>query len=246
VNFFSNNFKAIWWGVIVITLGFYFWQRFPDLSTGKTVTADMLVFLVWIAVCLVPFFNQFEFLGLKLKGQIDEAKQELKGEITSLRNEISNNNNVDVKPNIWVGNQPAPASDEKLQEMEVKINRIVKATEASFGYEHKVKASSSIEPDIMFLMETRYQIESGLRKLAPLSGTLVKRKVLPIRQIIYALVENEILPAELAKVATEVYSICSPAIHGDIDNITSNQIDFVKKVSSEIISVINSAVEKFV
>lgn len=230
----------------MITLGFYFWQRFPDLSTGKTVTADMLVFIVWIAVCLVPFFNQFEFLGIKLKGQIDEVKKELKGEINSLRSEISNTNNVDVKPSVWVGNQSTPASDEKLLEMEEKLNRIVKATEAGFGYEAKNKASSNIEPDIMFLFETRYQIESGLRKLAPLSGIVVERRALPMVKILYQLVENEVLPSELAKVAREVYSICSPAIHGDIDKITPTQVEFVKKVSPELISVINSAVEKFV
>jgi hypothetical protein len=225
VNFFSNNFKVIWWGIIVITLGFYFWQRFPDLSTGKTVTADMLVFIIWMAVCLVPFFNQFEFLGLKLKGQIEEAKQELQGEISSLRNEITNNNNVDVKPNFWVGGQSTPASDEKLQEMEEKLNRIIKATEAGFGYEAKTVTSSNIAPDIMFLMETRYKIESGLRKLAPLSGLEVGRRPLPMVKILYQLVQSEILPSELAQVAREVYSICSPAIHGDTDKITPKQVE---------------------
>lgn len=246
MNFFSNNFKAIWWGIIVITLGFYFWHRFPDLTAGETVTADMLVFIIWMAVCLVPFFNQFEFLGLKLKGQIEEAKQELQGQINSLKSEISNNNNVDVKPSIWVGNQTAPASDEKLIEMEEKLNKIIKATEVGFGYEAKPVKSSSIDPDVMFLIETRYQIESGLRKLTPLFDLNVGRRPLAMSKILYQLVENELLPSELAKVAKEVYSICSPAIHGDTEGITANQIKFVKKVSPELISVINGAVEKFV
>ncbi len=250
MNFFSNNFKVIWWGVIVITLGFYFWQRFPDLSTGKTVTADMLVFIVWIAVCLVPFFNQFEFLGIKLKGQIDEVKKELQGQINSLKSEINNNNNVDVKPNVspnfWVGNQPAPASDEKLLELESKLDKIITATEAGFGYEVKShsKPLHGISPDILFLFETRYQIETGIRKLVKLSGSNAIKRPFPISKVIYQLVEEELFPPDLASLVREVYSICTPAIHGE--NVKSTQIDFVRKAAPELISVIEAASEKFV
>ncbi len=246
VNFFSNNFKVFWWTVIVLVLGVYFWHRFPDLVLGKAVTADMLVFVVWIAVCLVPFFNQFEFLGLKLKAQIEEAKQELQGQINTLRNEVSNSNSVDVKPSFWVGTGSTPASDEKLAEMEQKIDKVVKATEAGFGYEAKSTKSTAIDPDIMYLFETRYQIEAGLRNLARLSELNIERRPFPLTKIIYHLVENELLPSELGGVAREVYSICSPAVHGDIHKVSQNQIEFVKKVSPELIAVINSAVQKFV
>ncbi|WP_323924077.1 hypothetical protein [Aeromonas veronii] len=246
MNFFSNNFKVFWWAVIVLILGIYFWKRFPDLTLGKAVTADMLTFIVWVAVCLVPFFNQFEFFGLKLRAQIEEAKKELQGQINTLRNEVSNSNNVDVKPSFWVGTSNTPASDEKLAEMEQKIDKIVQATEASFGYEAKLNKSTNINPDIMNLFEIRYQIESGLRKLARISEPNFERRPLPLTKIIFNLVENELLPSEFGSVAREVYSICTPAVHGDIDKVSKNQIDFVKRVSPELISVINSAVQKFV
>ncbi|EGQ8029068.1 hypothetical protein ACWOKN_004323 [Vibrio vulnificus] len=246
MNFFSNNFKIFWWGFIVITLGFYFWQRFPELALGNAVTADMLVFIVWIAVCLVPFFNQFEFLGLKLKAQMEETKKELQGQINTLRNEVSNSNNVDVKPNFWVGSAGLPASDEKLMEMEQKLDLIVKATEVSFGYNSRSTNSISVDSDVLYLFETRYQIEFGLRKLARVADVKTSRRGLVISRLVYELVEHELLPAELAEVAREVYAICSPAVHGDTDRINLNQIEFVKRVSPELISVINGAIEKFV
>lgn len=158
----------------------------------KSCNSRLLVLIVWIAVCLVPFFNQFEFLGLKLKAQI------------------------------------------------------VKATEASFGYEVKSVKSTAIDPNIMYLFETRYQIESGLRNLTRLSDLNIERRLLPLTKIIYHLVENELLPSELGGVAREVYSICSPAMHRDIHKVSENQIEFIKKVSPELITVINSAVQKFV
>lgn len=250
MNFFSNNFKAIWWGVIVITLGFYFWQRLPDLTTGKSVTADMLVFVVWIAVCLVPFFNQFEFLGVKLKGQIEEAKKELQGQINYLKSEINNNNNVDVKPNVspnfWVGNQPTPASDEKLLELESKLDKIITATEAGFGYKVKnqPKPAYDVSPDVSFLFETRYQIENGIRKLVKLSSSNTLKRPFPISKVIYHLVEEELLPSDIAALVREVYSICTPAMHGE--EVKATQVDFVRKVAPELISVIEAASEKFV
>lgn len=160
-------------------LGAYFWQRFPDLVLGKAVTADMLVFIVWIAVCLVPFFNQFEFLGLKLKAQIEEAKQELQGQINTFRNEVSNSNNVDVKPSFWVGTGSTPSSDEKLAEIGQKIDKIVNSAEAGFGYDAKSTKSTAIGPDIMYLFKTRYQIESGLRNLVRLSDLNTERRPFP-------------------------------------------------------------------
>ncbi|HDY7910754.1 TPA: hypothetical protein RQK48_004389 [Vibrio vulnificus] len=246
MDFFSKNFKIFWWAFIVIVLGFYFWQRFPELIVGNSVTADMLVFVVWIAVCLAPFFNQLELFGLKFKAQIEETKQELQGQINVLRNEVSNSNNVDVKPNFWVGSGLTPASDEKLIELEQKLDLVVKATEVSFGYHSRSSEPRGTDPDIIYLLETRYLIEAGLRKLAQASG--IKRKGCPVfgARLIYELVEYELLPAELAEVAREVYAICSPVVHGDLDRLNQNQVEFVKKVSPEVISVINSAVEKFV
>ncbi|MDB6195746.1 hypothetical protein [Vibrio parahaemolyticus] len=222
MNFFSNNFKVFWWAVIVLVLGVYFWHRFPDLVLGKAVTADMLVFVVWIAVCLVPFFNQFEFFGLKIKAQIEEAKQELQGQINILRNEVSNSNSVDVKPSFWVGTGSTPASDEKLAEMEQKIDKVVKATEAGFGYEAKSTKSTAIDPDIMYLFETRYQIEAGLRNLARLSELNIERRPFPLTKIIYHLVENELLPSELGCSSGSLFNLFSSSAWGHTQGVSKS------------------------
>jgi len=97
---FSNGFRIVYWLSLVGVLTWFLSQRVEDAIAGRATLADTLVFAVWVALLLAPLFTEVELLGVKLKQAVEEAKKEIKGEIASLRNEVSTAVSVraDVSP----------------------------------------------------------------------------------------------------------------------------------------------------
>lgn len=89
-----NWFRIVWWAVLLVLIGSILYARRDDLLTGHAVPADVLIFLVWVGLFLMPLFQEVNLFGLKLKQEI----QELKKEVTNLRTEFRNT--VDVRPQI--------------------------------------------------------------------------------------------------------------------------------------------------
>lgn len=58
---------------------------------------DIIIFLIWIALLLVPIFEEIGLFGIKLKREIQDLKTDLTGQILSLRTEV--HNSIDLKRN---------------------------------------------------------------------------------------------------------------------------------------------------
>src|SRR5215469_13274727 len=97
-----NWIKVTWWLVLCAVITAYLIVRWPDLVAGKAVPADIFVFFVWVALLLVPIFQEVEFFGLKFKQEIEKAKKELKAEILSVRTELRNDVRTVISPQFTV------------------------------------------------------------------------------------------------------------------------------------------------
>ena len=75
-----NWFTISWWLLLVGLLSAFLGHRYTDLAAGRAVPADIVVFVIWVALLLAPLFNEVSLLGITLKQQIDE----LRGYISSL------------------------------------------------------------------------------------------------------------------------------------------------------------------
>ena len=106
---FSQKFKKIWWAILLIALSIFLVLRFPAMIAGMSVPADVVVFLVWIALAVAPIFAEVDLFGVKLKQQIGEIKEE----IAALRIAISQNQHQTV--NVQVA-QPAEVAQKQLLE----------------------------------------------------------------------------------------------------------------------------------
>ena len=108
MEFLTKNFKTFWWAVLVFAIGFYLFDRYPELQKSQAQWFDALVFIIWIALCLVPFFNEMELFGLKFKKQIEEIKEHVSKEIASIRNEVkvTSDNSQSMSPNFMFGYPP--------------------------------------------------------------------------------------------------------------------------------------------
>jgi hypothetical protein len=60
-------FKISWWIILLLLTGIILFKRYEAITTGQSVPVDVFVFLIFVALMLVPIFSEIEFFGLKLK-----------------------------------------------------------------------------------------------------------------------------------------------------------------------------------
>ncbi|PWJ52973.1 hypothetical protein CLV98_1292 [Dyadobacter jejuensis] len=90
-----------------------------------------------------------------------------------------------------------------------------------------------ISQDVQFLFGVRYNIEKELRRIS--SKFIDDERPRPIMTMLTRLVEQQLISPNQHKVIRNLYSIASPAIHGDEQKLTVAEIDFAKQIAPGII-----------
>src|SRR6266446_2760204 len=105
-----NWFKVVWWLLLTGLLTAFLYHRYPDLVTGRAAAADIVVFVIWVALLLAPLFNEVSLLGITLKREIEDLKGFVSAQVVDIRSEVRNA--VDVRTTFSPQfNIPAPAAD---------------------------------------------------------------------------------------------------------------------------------------
>jgi hypothetical protein len=234
-----NWLKVLWWLILVGLLSYFLRERLPDLLSGKAAPADIAVFGVWAALLLAPLFSEVTLLGVTLKNEIEELKGDIAAQFSEVRSDIRNA--VDVRTTVsQTFHQPAPPTDAQLPAIESQVKAAVAAALAEHG--GKIASDSddlAVTDDVKFLFATRYHIESELRRIGTgREVAAVVRRPAPVHLLSRSLVESGLLSPRLGNAIREVYSVCSPAIHGE--TVSEAQVAFVKDVGPELISALRS------
>lgn len=232
-----NWAKIVWWLALVLAGGVFVYFRRAPIIGGQGTPIDLFVVGVGTALLLAPLFIEMEFLGLKLKQQIEETKKDLESKIVELRTEIK----TSAQSNVTVNQQtPTPPPDDKLHgRLEVIQHAIADLQSALLkqGQETENGYGMKIGDDVAYAFATRYSIERELKRI--LDATRLpnsRRKMNGVTRLITQLTELEILPPEVANGVRDVYAICSPAIHGE--PITEAQLDFLKKLGPDLLQTL--------
>ncbi|WP_206957493.1 hypothetical protein [Trinickia acidisoli] len=240
-----NWVRTGWWVILIVVLTVFLYGRYPDLKAGRAAAADVVVFVIWIALLLAPLFGEVSLLGIKLKQQFDELENMMTTQITDIRNDLRNT--IDVRTTISPSfNIPAAPSDAQLPAIERRINEIISERLSALG----VHVSPSILPinvdnDVSFLFAARYNLEKELRRIMESSPTAVsnadttetvRRRAVPLPVHLRSLVDLGLIDRQLAGAIREVYSVCSPAIHGE--SVSKAQVAFVKDVAPRLIATL--------
>jgi hypothetical protein len=240
---FPNWFKIIWWIGLLGLTGIILYKRFDAITSGQSVSADVFVFLIFVALTLVPIFSEIEFFGIKLKKEIEDLKHTINIKFGDIKNEIRNTQTQSVT-NTFQGYGPPPP-DNKLPELENDIDRIVKAKLKEHGVTFDSHPSSKIDvpDDNLQMFKVRYNIETQLRRIWEQrfkNGEIDARfKHLSTMRIIQDLTKFEIIDKNFYGVLREILSICNYAIHGE--SVTSNQVKFVTKNAKQVIDYLSQA-----
>jgi hypothetical protein len=236
---FSRSFMAIWWAILLITIGIYLRGRYNLLVSGDANYTDVVVFLVWVAICLGPLFNEIELPGIKLSREIKELKESVGEQIQSIRMEVFSQTSSQsaASNNVWFTNPP---SDSSLSLSKEEILKVVKEEMAAYG---KAPPASTVafdvSEDVVLLFKARHNIEQELRKLSyPLEEDAIQRRAMPISRMLWHLTRSEVITSDLAGAIREIYSVCSPAIHGEA--VSEAQVDFVRDTAPNVVAALKS------
>ena len=231
-----NWFKILWWVILCVCLFVVLYARVSAIQNGTATSVDAFLFLILFILLLLPLFSEFDLFGIKLKARIEEVKSEVKEQVTLLRNEIvSVGVNTQFNPQIHL----APPPDSKLPELEKKYQRILDELKLNRRSESLVDIQTelTVPADANYLFLVRYSIEKELRRIwrDRFDGDL-QRRAIPVRKILSYLRESELVDPALPGMVQEVYSVCSPAIHGE--DVTQAQIEFVRDIAPDLISTL--------
>ncbi|MFY7938842.1 MAG: hypothetical protein ACOVOQ_15800 [Flavobacterium sp.] len=121
---------------------------------------------------------------------------------------------------------------------EITVDKdIIKKTLDELGIKKTVdfnpKKDFNISENVSFLFSIRYNIEKQIRNLAEKHLGIDSPK--PVIALLSKLVEIEIITPSQQKAIRNIYSITSPAIHGDENKLTLAEVDFVKKIGPTIL-----------
>lgn len=238
---FSKDFRTFWWGTLIICMGYYLVSRLEQLQAGKPTWFDALVFIVWIALALGPFFKEMEFLGFKLKQEVAKLKEHVTSEIASIRTTIQTtvDQRQSVTSSLMVG-YPPPL-DSQLSNIQEQIRVAVREAVGSVVETQRPPSTQAVEPppdETQLLFAARLALEKELRIIhrPAISGISDVRRFEPIQRITEALVRNEVITPDIGHAIREVYSVCSLAVHGE--DVSPAKVDFVRNTAPELISAL--------
>lgn len=234
-----NWFKIAWWIILLLLTGFILYKRYEAITTGQSVIADVFIFLIFVALMLVPIFKEVDFFGIKLKKEIEDLKQDINIKLGDIKTEIKNSQ-VQTVHNTFQG-FGAPSPDNKLPELETEIDRIVKAKMKEHGVADNKSMREIVDvPDYnLQLFKIRYNIETQLRRIwGQYFDTIdFDPGVAPVIKMIPMLIQQQIIDIDFSEILKEILSICNYAIHGK--SLTDKQVKFVINNAKQVLDYLN-------
>ncbi|TGN18853.1 hypothetical protein [Leptospira idonii] len=233
---FSNWFKIIWWVILLIILALILSTRINSIINGSSVPADILIFLIFIALMLVPIYSEIEFFGIKFKQELEDLKNHLDLKISDIKNDFRNQQSQSLTTNFNSFGPPPP--DISLPQLTEEIERIVRTRLTELGTHQEGETNLQIEvpENNLQLFKIRFNIESELRRIwiqrfNKESNDNVRYHSLV--KIMSELTKYEILDKSFYGILREILSICNYAVHGE--TVSENQASFVTSNAQEII-----------
>ena len=94
---------------------------------------------------------------------------------------------------------------------------------------------AAVPAETQFLFSVRYGLDKEIRRIA--EKRLLGARA-PTYRVVSELVKSEQISPALGNAMTDVYRVCSPAIHGD--SPTEAQVAFVRQVAPQLIAALKA------
>ena len=205
-------------------------QRLDDASPIS------VFFFVWIFLILLPFFTEFEFLGIKIKKEVKEAveksNEEVKNSINYLRFLISQTNNVSSNINVSLDSSFYSAKKVRdcVKELEKKAPQI------------KTNEKPNVESSVLELFKVKFCLERELREIIKSIGCDDYR-IMPTDQMIVFLLNRGLVQDKFYALLSAVIKIADRGIHGDY--LRQEQVSLIVQAYPLIIGMLRDCKEAY-
>lgn len=198
---------------IIIRMDVYF--------SNSLTTLDNMILILFVIFSILPIFSEIDFMGVKLKREIEKNKIETDRELLQIKAEINNNSMHNSNVIYNYANLP---------------DNTLKTIEKDYQSNFKIYDNFDIDNDAILCLKIRQKIEVLLKQLAEKYGVLEKNMALiPLLRI---LVNKEVIPNKLYGVLIEIIIICNKSIHGE--KISENHSEFIRNTYSQVLLELES------
>jgi len=240
----KNINKTYYWIGLLVFLSLILGLRYFGFLIELRKEFFYAIFGLWICLILLPLFGEIEFLGIKLKKEIDELKKDVKSEIQSIKYEINTSN----KQQVFLGYGPPP-SDNKIPELEKEINDLkenFKLTEKTKPtiQSTELKGIFDVSDSTLQLFQIRFKLEELITKIWNNyrdDNDLDNLRIISPTKMLNDLRSLEIINSDILEITRGILSICNSAVHGKMTS--KRQREFVFENSKIIYDTLSEKIE---
>jgi len=229
------RWKYLYWFVIVAFLTFLMLRRLSSFLSGNPTNMDIIVFIIWITLLIVPMFREVNIFGVGLKNEIDSLRNDFRGEMLNLRSEIQNTNIF--SPQINVGQPP---SDSELPRLTEAIQKAFKDMGGTINIQAIQTEEELLTPaNTQYLFSVRYNLEKELNRVwrqhTASQSEKYPRSPGELMRLLYM---RGTIDMDFFEALRDVYAVCNMAIHGM--DVSQAKVNFVRDVAPQLLVYLES------
>ena len=227
----KSALKKYWWYIILLIMSsVYVFVNWNDINKLNELNVRTVIFILWIALLILPLFSEIEIGSVKLKREIEQTRADVKESVGELKHQIldlkiSNNNAM------YVYNGQPLASKAELSQMQMNMNINDEGFEQSL-----TDTKLNVSDENIYLFKVRLDLEKQLSALCNFFQYGERRSMYAMVQV---LIQHEVINRNTASLIREIINIANRGVHGEI--VDADYILFVKRTYPKVQNALDSA-----
>ena len=222
-----------WWYLVLLSVStiYVFIYRF-EIYTLAGINAVAVGAILWVILLLLPLFSEFEFLGIKLKKELEKVSNDVKTSVDEVKNQIIQmrfNNSQSIDINLLQSPLPDKQETRRL-ESEVEQLQTSNRKAPSSAEENEVPKET------IFLFKVRLRLEKILLDLCEKTDYKGSRNVPNMLQHI---LRCQLISYDIYNLTLQLIKIANRGVHGEI--VDNEYLSFSEKTYPVIISKLEEA-----
>lgn len=231
-EFLKEKFKYILkntWFCVLLLVGFcYVLKNYDNLGDFSTLNVHNIIFIVWIILLLFPLFSEMEFLGVKVKKEVEKATEEIRNSLNIMKMQITNS----FSPKIYIGGTPFVVEKEINEQRnlvkQIRKDEKIPDTEENIAFKFSEDESGFIN--------IRKELAKSLYELCNKIGYGNEFSIDKILQILNQL---EMINGTICDLIKQIFRITDRIVHGE--SVSEEYKDFVIETYPVIKKKLNDA-----
>lgn len=231
--------KKCWYIILLAASSAYVWYYRYEIYQFTELNARNLIFLIWLLLLLLPLFSEMEFLGVKVKKEVEKATEDVKETLQNLQtqmNQIQLTNSVATNFNF--NNTPLPSEKEIQKQL-----KVVKELKTTYPESNAVPDNSLMTDGDKntLLFKVRLDIEISLRELCEKIGYYDRISTIKMAQVLN---HAQVINGPTCDLISQVIKITNRGVHGEI--VSAEYVTFVEEAYPEIMRQLKAASSQLV